>query len=728
MFGYELGILVKNEEVVFEYREVSLWMDRRSWLWRRKSSEKSPSGETESSAGSISSHSERFSDDQVLLNHNIQSPEVTSKTAPSDEELNETVKTLSAKLSEALVNIREKEDLVKQHAKVAEEAVSGWEKAEAEVLFQKRLVETANQKNSILEERTSHLDGALKECLRQLRQAREEQEQNVQVAVAKTSCEWESRKFELENKLAQLQSQLQSSKSKDSDVQDLQCKLEYVEKQNSILKLELVSTSKELKLMTSERDLSTHAAETASKQQLESIKKVAKLEAECRMLKAFVRKTSSVNDHKSSAASSAYVELSTHSLSNTGERLSTVENDSCNMSCLEPNNNYQNSSGFLSSALVSELSQYKHGKPHKRDLIASSLEINLMDDFLEMEKLAARPDKVCESSNGGGAHFSEPILRTELRAAIGQTAEVEKLAKMEVEKLKLEMELTECQSELKISKEQLEETKDNLIEIRAQLSMENEGRRKLEAEFKATITKLKGLTEHSQKMEAEIVELKAKLSMANEAKKKTEAEVEFVNSRLKNLVERLEEAQIDVVELQAQLITADEAKRAAEATNVKLKNLEVCLVETEVKCLAIQTQLEMVEEMKSEVEAELEATNATKYVSESQLKETELELQTLLSKVDSLQEELSEERDLHQKTDAKLQKLEIDNSVIKSASQLQKGTIFGEFKINKDKEMTIAASQFAECQKTIASINWQLKTLAIMDDFLIDSDEPMQIQ
>ena len=38
-------------------------MDRRSWLWRRKSSEKSPS-ETESS-GSISSHSERFSDDQV---------------------------------------------------------------------------------------------------------------------------------------------------------------------------------------------------------------------------------------------------------------------------------------------------------------------------------------------------------------------------------------------------------------------------------------------------------------------------------------------------------------------------------------------------------------------------------------------------------------------------------------------------------------------------------------
>ncbi|KAL2498470.1 MFS domain-containing protein [Abeliophyllum distichum] len=41
-------------------------MDMRSWLWHQKLSEKSPNGETESS-GSIASHSERFSDDQVCL-------------------------------------------------------------------------------------------------------------------------------------------------------------------------------------------------------------------------------------------------------------------------------------------------------------------------------------------------------------------------------------------------------------------------------------------------------------------------------------------------------------------------------------------------------------------------------------------------------------------------------------------------------------------------------------
>lgn len=38
-------------------------MEKRKWLWKRKSSERSP-GETESS-GSVSSHSERFSDEQV---------------------------------------------------------------------------------------------------------------------------------------------------------------------------------------------------------------------------------------------------------------------------------------------------------------------------------------------------------------------------------------------------------------------------------------------------------------------------------------------------------------------------------------------------------------------------------------------------------------------------------------------------------------------------------------
>ena len=57
--------------------------------------------------------------------NDTQSPEVTSKTAARDEDVNDSIKTLTERLSAALVNVSAKDDLVKQHAKVAEEAVAG---------------------------------------------------------------------------------------------------------------------------------------------------------------------------------------------------------------------------------------------------------------------------------------------------------------------------------------------------------------------------------------------------------------------------------------------------------------------------------------------------------------------------------------------------------------------------------------------------------------------------
>ncbi len=58
-------------------------------------------------------------------NHSSQSPEVTSKPAVSGKEINDNLKVLTEKLSAALANVSAKEDMVKQHAKVAEEAVAG---------------------------------------------------------------------------------------------------------------------------------------------------------------------------------------------------------------------------------------------------------------------------------------------------------------------------------------------------------------------------------------------------------------------------------------------------------------------------------------------------------------------------------------------------------------------------------------------------------------------------
>ncbi|KAK9292072.1 hypothetical protein L1049_020027 [Liquidambar formosana] len=590
-------------------------MDRRSWLWRRKSSEKSP-GETESS-GSISSRSERFSDEQAYPNHNTQSPEVTSKAAPSDEEVNDNVKSLTEKLSAALLNISAKEDLVKQHAKVAEEAVSGWEKAENEVLSLKQQLEAATQKNSALEDRIVHLDGALKECVRQIRQAREEQEQKIHEAVVKRNREWESTKSEFESQLVELQAQLQTAKAevvasieRDTDIRP---KLEAVEKENLALKLELFSRAEELKVRIIERDLSTKAAETASKQHLESIKKVVKLEAECRRLKAVSRKAASANDNRSFTASSVYVESFTDSQSDSGERLMAIETDMRKMSGLEVNDCEPGHSNSWASALITELDQFKNEKAPARNLMVPSGEINLMDDFLEMERLAALPGT--ESGSPcleAGAVSDQPIgeeisLKSELEAMAHRTFELEeKLKRMEAEKVEANLALTECQKQLKMS------------------------------------------------------------------------------------YSLLKQAEVKLVELQTQLALANESKQASEE--------------------------------------EMQATNAKREVAESQLRGVEAEIKALLSKVCSLEEEVEKEQALSAETVAKCRKLEDELSRMKHDDSLRHAiSSNGELKLKQEKELQVAASKFAECQQTIASLGQQLKSLATLEDFLIDSEKPLDL-
>ncbi|KAI8029552.1 hypothetical protein LOK49_LG01G02515 [Camellia lanceoleosa] len=650
-------------------------MDRRSWLWRRKSSEKSP-GETESS-GSASSHSERFSDDQAWSNHHTQSPEVTSKAAPSDE-LNDSVKTLSEKLSEALLNIRAKEDLVKQHAKVAEEAVSGWEKAESEVLALKQQLEVATQKNSSLEDRVNNLDGALKECVRQLRQAREEQDQKIHEAVAKKTREWESTKSELESQLVELQSQHEATKAKSltSIDPDFQTKLEAAEKENSALKLELLSRVEELEIRIIERDLSTQAAETASKQHLESIKKVARLEAECRRLKAGARKASSANDHRSVTASSVYVESFTDSQSDNGERLLVVDNESRKFSGLEPNECEPSHSDSWASALIAELDQFKNENAIRRNVMVPSVDINLMDDFLEMERLAALPEtesgSCCPESGvlSDQPHGGESHLKAELDAMINRTAELEeKLEKMEMEKAELEMALTECQDQVKISRDQLME------------------------------------------VELKLVELQTRLDMANEANSALEAELG--------------------------------------STNANRQSAKSELVEVELKLVELQTQLSMANEARSAFEVELGATNAKRELAESQLMVVEAEIKTLLSKVGFLEEEVQKERALSGEAVIKCRKMEdeiqkervlsgeavvkcrkMEDEILRMKHEVEirnTASWSGDLKIKQDKELAIASSKFAECQKTIASLGRQLKSLATLEDFLMDSEKTTEL-
>ncbi|KAL9827682.1 Filament-like plant protein 3 [Arabidopsis thaliana] len=608
-------------------------MDRRSWLWRRKSSEKSP-GETEST-GSVSSHSERFSDDQ-----RSQSPELNSKPVTREEEATADIKILTERLSAALLNVSLKEDLAKQHAKVAEEAVSGWEKAENEAAALKQQLDASTSKVSALEDRNSHLDSALKECVRQLWQGREEQNQKIEEAINNKCKEWETTKSQLEARIEELQARQDVTTS--SVHEDLYPKLEALEKENSALKLQLLSKSEEVKIRTIERDLSTQAAESASKQQLEGIKKLTKLEAECRKLRVMVRRSDNSSDLKSS-----------------------IDNQS----------DYSGRVSFSDNEMQSP-SEKIIGKSS----MATSVDIGLMDDFLEMEKLAALPhsepgrkhsesNKELEKSN---AHVNQ--LKHELKTSLRRISELEEKVEMvEVEKLQLEMALNG-------SKEQIEALQSRLKEIEGKLS-------------------------EMKKLEAENQELELLLGESGK--------------QMEDLQRQLNKAQVNLSELETRRAEKLELTMCLNGTKKQLETSQNRLKETERKLTELQTLLHLTKDAKEAAEDGLKAANGKTEAIESRLKDVEAEAESLILKIKSLEDVTEKERALSAKHISKCNELQDEISKLKQELEHHQETepapnhIKG-FELKQEKELAVAASKFAECQRTIASLGQRLQSLATL--------------
>ncbi|GLU01053.1 hypothetical protein SLE2022_183790 [Rubroshorea leprosula] len=666
-------------------------MEKRKWLWKKRPSEKSP-GETESS-GSISSYSGRYSDQQEAFktspNNNTQSPEVSSAASANCEDVDDSVKSLTEKLSAALVNISAKEELVKQHAKVAEEAIAGWEKAENGVQVLKKKLEAATQKNSALENRVSHLDGALKECVRQLRQAREEQEQKIRDAITKTTRDWETTKFELESKLLELQKNAESVKPgppTHSSPDNLH-KIETLERENSALKNELLSQLEELEMRTIERDLSNQAAETASKQHLESIKKVVRLEAECRRLKAIASKAF-VNDRRTTAASSVYGESLTDNQSDYGERLNAVDIDIHKRSCLDS----------WTSALITKPDRFRNEKVNDRSF-PSSIDITLMDDFLEMEQLAAihetKNENQCVEAKTTSKHSDddESSLRAELEAMVRLMAELEdklekmamekaelqeKLERMETEKAELEIDLTKRQESVEASELQLREIQMRLEELQKELGMANESKQLLESQ-------LISLEMETQTMYAKINFLEAEVERERGLAKESK---QLIESQLVSM-----EAKTRMMSAKINLLEAEVEKERDSSKQIT------------VKCQELEEELS-----RKRQEAELQQAAYT------------VETQTMSAKLNLLEAEVERERTSSKKIMVNCQELEEELSRKRQEADLQQTSNSNVDMKIKQEDIAVAAGKLAECQKTIASLGKQLRSLATLEDFfLIDS-------
>ncbi|XP_027361516.1 filament-like plant protein 5 isoform X2 [Abrus precatorius] len=300
-------------------------MDRRGWLWKKKPSDKITKAEiavaTSESVGSTLSSVAHLGDQQDnCKNKNYVQISMESYTHMSGLEdqvvsLEDQIKALEAKLSAAYSELNNKDDLVKQHAKVAEEAVSGWEKADAEVVSLRRQLESLSLSKLTVDERAAQLDGALKECMKQIRTIKEESEQKLQEVILMKSQQWEKIKLEFEAQIDRLEEglheeagenaallrSLQESSNRivkmkeekseaEAEVELLKKNSQSKEKELTSLKYELHMISKELDIRNEEKNIIMRSAEVANKQHMEDVKNIAKLEGECQRLRGLLRK------------------------------------------------------------------------------------------------------------------------------------------------------------------------------------------------------------------------------------------------------------------------------------------------------------------------------------------------------------------------------------------------------------------------------------------------------
>lgn len=278
------------------------------------------------------------------------------------------------------------------------------------MLSMKEHLEESIHQELIYEERVAHLDRTLKECMRQLHFVREEQEQRIYDAVMKVSVEFDQARVVLEEQLSEKSKRLaktviensylnKSIIAKDNLIDDLRRQLnqadvdrnalmiglESVEKDNTSLMYEARVLQKELDIRNEVQFSRVMLSQTASK--------LLQLESEI--------------DSKNQVASEqprSHVALQELSLAS----MSYIGSDD-NVSCGES----------LASALISESERFKSPK-HLGSLSCKSFgpsDINLMDDFIEMEKLAVvSVEKATEIShasveaNNEIIGFSETIL------------------------------------------------------------------------------------------------------------------------------------------------------------------------------------------------------------------------------------------------------------------------------------------------------------------------------
>ncbi|GAA0175880.1 hypothetical protein LIER_41988 [Lithospermum erythrorhizon] len=208
----------------------------------------------------------------------------------------------------------------------------------------------------------------------------------------------------------------------------------------------------------------------------------------------------------------------------------------------------------------------------------------------------------------------------------------------------------ETNASLKTSNEHLKEMEVQISKLQTLLAINSEGKHNAEVELESTSIKLKKSQGYLEKLEVELVELQKQLAIMNEAKVVAELEVGATNKNIQKSSDRLEGMECYLDELQNQLATSNEGKFMVEleleATNIKLKQSSDNLDEMEAYMEHLHNQLEMANEEKKKAKVEIGTATKNKDIVESQLVAKEVEMQTLLSRIIVLEDEIQRQRRL----------------------------------------------------------------------------------
>ncbi|KAL5714104.1 hypothetical protein ACHQM5_016110 [Ranunculus cassubicifolius] len=388
--------------------------------------------------------------------------------------LGASVNNLQIKLSSKHSACSAKDDLVMKHAQVAEEAIAGWEKAEAEAVFLKQELEEALRQRIAAEERILDLDSALKECIHQLRCNQEEQHQRISDAVMHICREHEQEWMLVEEKLGETSKMLSKLDFENSHLSKaLQTKENLIEDLRKCKSQVEANLNRLMARVDAEDKSMLRSSDASHRENSDNRNKIMMLEHECERLRLLIQSrlpgTATLEKMRSGVSGKEHDKFnstiprlvknfpswdsSSRTIDFLTEKLSSLEEENRTLKeTINTKNNEvqslrttvaQNASSLWSlskaqatmdlagstishnpshtslsengredeiscseswaSALITELehltSKNPKGAPSPKIVGVSGM--NLMDDFVEMERLAKiSTDNLYESSNG----------------------------------------------------------------------------------------------------------------------------------------------------------------------------------------------------------------------------------------------------------------------------------------------------------------------------------------